>query len=573
MFLHNPEYIERQNWISNSGIGRLEHSNGYTLLSGSFTEVGPYSGSAVLTDAATGAVDASMPKVNGDVYVAAPDGSGGWYVAGYFDAVDTVKVRNLAHIKSDKTVDRTWKPNPDNSPSTLTVSGSTLYVGGYFTFIAGQTRNHIAAFDIATGNLSTTWNPNANNYVDAIEVAGGVVYVGGSFSNIGGAARTGLAALNTTNGLATTWNPVLVNAFTPYVRTMAFDATTIFIGGGFTNAGGQPRVNVARLSLATGLATAWTANTNAGGYVEDIALSGTTLFIGGSFTTMNATARTSVAAVPTLTTGILPWNPIVTAPFGSPTVNDLSVAGNTLYFVGYFDTVNALPRVYAAAVDITTAALQNWAPTPNQSLMSVYATSTSAFVTGYMNGVNWVSRNEGFALFDDATDQVWPHQIDLNGGVVNTIAVKDGILYIGGQFVAINKTPRSNLAAIDLATGNVLPWNPQVFGTSAADRAISVYTMKIKDNTLYVGGKFLAINAVTTTRPGLAAIDLGSGIVTNWNPAVGDGKTTNEVVNSIDIVGNTVYVGGLFSFCRATNHAQTSQPSTQHRVLSCRGPP
>jgi hypothetical protein len=74
-----------------------------------------------------------------------------------------------------------------------------------------------------------------------------------------------------------------------------------------------------------------------------------------------------------------------------------------------------------------------------------------------------------------------------------------------------------------------------------------VYSIKIKDNTLYVGGKFFAINAVTTVRPGLAAIDLTSGAVTNWNPAVGDLKTTDQYVNSIDIVGNTVYAAGLFN--------------------------
>jgi hypothetical protein len=135
----------------------------------------------------------------------------------------------------------------------------------------------------------------------------------------------------------------------------------------------------------------------------------------------------------------------------------------------------------------------------------------------------------------------------LTAAVVNAIAVKDGVLYIGGQFVAISKTPRRNLAAIDLATGQILPWNPSLFGTSPTDLAITVYSMKIKDNTLYIGGKFFAINAQTTVRPGLAAVDLSTGIATNWNPAVGDLKTTNQFVNSIDIVGNTVYVGGLFS--------------------------
>ena len=54
--------------------------------------------------------------------------------------------------------------------------------------------------------------------------------------------------------------------------------------------------------------------------------------------------------------------------------------------------------------------------------------------------------------------------------------------------------------------------SPCVRAWVATDRAVSVYTMKIKDNTLYIGGKFFAINALTTIRPGLAAIDLTSGI-------------------------------------------------------------
>ncbi len=535
-----------ENWISNTGIGRLEHSNGYTLLSGSFTQVGPYTGSAVITDPVTGEVDDAMPKVNGSVYSVAPDGSGGWYIGGYFTGVDTVKVSNLVHIKADKTVDRNWKPNPISSPLALTVSGTTLYVGGYFTTIAGQGRNYIAAFDISSGNLSP-WNPDADGWVQAIAIdpATGNVYAGGNFSNIGGSARTGLAALSATTGQATTWNPVITNTFTPNVQAIAIDASTIFIGGSFTSAGGQPRSSVARLSLTTGLATAWTANTSAGGYIDDIVLSGTTLFIAGSFSTINGIARVNLAAVPTLTTGVLPWNVTFGASFSF--VYDLSISGSTLYIAGYFDTVNALPRSHVAAVDIATATLQSWAPSPISGTYVVHPTPTGIFIGGDMNGVNWVARNEGFAIFDDATDQAWPFQVDLNGGVVNTIAVKDNVLYIGGQFIAVNKTPRNNLAAIDLATGQLLPWDPQVFGLSAIDRTASVYTMKIDGNTLYIGGKFFAVNGMTTIRPGLAAIDLASGIATNWNPQVGDLKTMDQFVNSIDISLGTVYVGGLFS--------------------------
>ncbi|MBA4056674.1 MAG: hypothetical protein C0490_18310 [Marivirga sp.] len=92
-----------------------------------------------------------------------------------------------------------------------------------------------------------------------------------------------------------------------------------------------------------------------------------------------------------------------------------------------------------------------------------------------------------------------------------------------------------------------MPWNPSAFGVSLTDTDVIVSAMEIKDNLLYIGGKFYAINTIATVRPGLAAIDLTTGIVNNWNPAVGDGKTTDQYVNSIDIVNNTVYTAGAFT--------------------------
>ena len=68
--------------------------------------------------------------------------------------------------------------------------GGTVYLGGSFTQVDGQTRNRLAACDAATGNL-LPWNPNANGVVRALKVspAGTRVYVGGDFSAVGGAAR------------------------------------------------------------------------------------------------------------------------------------------------------------------------------------------------------------------------------------------------------------------------------------------------------------------------------------------------------------------------------------------------
>ena len=538
-------------WIPNSSLSRVEHSNGYTMLSGYFSTVQEYTGSGVVTDVATGlTVDEQMPKVNGAVYVSISDGSGGYYVGGSFTYVDTVKIRNLAHIKSDKTVDRTWKPDPDNSPSVLFINGTTLYVGGYFAEIGGQTRNSIAAFDTTTGAL-TSWDPNANGGVQSIQISGTTVYLGGYFTTVGGLSRPYLAAVNATTGLPTTWT---VSASSSVLALVIDAATnTMFVGGTFNTVGSLPRLGVARVSLAgTGSATAWTSNINTFGYVQDLIMSGTSLYMAGGFNTVNAIARAGVAAVNVATGALLAWNPALSS---GAFIYDLDMVGSTIYMVGYFDSVNLTPRNGVAAVDATTAAVVAWAPDTNSSPTTVTASATAVFIGGYFNGMNGLPRN-GFALLNNTTDEPWPFNFDLNGGTVNTIAVKDNVLYIGGQFSAIDKTARRNLAAFDLTTGTLLAWNPSVFGVSTTDPDAYVNSMLIKDNNLYIAGKFYAINSAATVRPGLASIDVSTGIVTSWNPAVGDGKTTDQYVNSIDISGNTLYAGGRFNLLSGSQTRQ-----------------
>ncbi|MBL0740905.1 T9SS type A sorting domain-containing protein [Chryseolinea lacunae] len=540
------------NWITDGYVDRVEYSNGYTMLSGSFSQVGPYTGNGVATDPVTGVVDASMPKFNGDVYAVAPDGTGGWFVGGYFYGVDTVQTNYLAHIKSDKTIDRTWKPELNGVVYTLAVSGTTLYVGGGFTEIAGKARSHIASFDISTGALNA-WNPNASSDVRVIKVSNDIVYAGGGFSTIGGASRISVAAINAA-GTATSWAPVLaLPPYSPYVYTLLVDQAkgTVYIGGSFSTSGGLTRQGLSQVNITTGATTSWNANLNVDAYVYDLAMStnGNVLFVGGYFNSVGGAARTNLAALDVGKASLLAWNPVLQS---GDYIQDMSLLGNTLYIAGYINTIGGISRTNAAALDVTApgtaaAPLTNWAPRPTGGGYVVEATAASIFFGGYFSGVNWVNRN-GFAVIDDATGEAWPFSFDFdNGGHVNTIVVKDNVLYIGGKFGLINKTARKNLAAFDLTTGKLSTWAPTVNGVSTTDPTNEVFSMRIKDNLLYLGGQFFNINSNSTIRPGLAAIDLATGVANAWNPQVGNGKEISEYVNSIDIVGNTVYAGGNFA--------------------------
>jgi len=68
-----------------------------------------------------------------------------------------------------------WNPGADGVVYALALSGSMVYLGGDFTYIAGELRNNIAALDASTGQ-ATAWNPVADYSVYALAVSSSTVY-------------------------------------------------------------------------------------------------------------------------------------------------------------------------------------------------------------------------------------------------------------------------------------------------------------------------------------------------------------------------------------------------------------
>jgi hypothetical protein len=172
-----------------------------------------------------------------------------------------------------------------------------VYAGGWFSSIGGQARNYIAALDATTG-LATAWDPNASggsgaSIVFALAVSEPTVYAGGEFTSIGGQTRNYIAALDATTGLATAWDP---NA-SGWVDVLEVSGSTVYAGGAFTDIGGQTRNNIAAVDATSGLATAWDPNPNSGGHVHALAVSGPTVYAGGSFTSMGNQPQSGIAAI------------------------------------------------------------------------------------------------------------------------------------------------------------------------------------------------------------------------------------------------------------------------------------
>jgi hypothetical protein len=124
----------------------------------------------------------------------------------------------------------------------LALNGTTVYAGGFFSTIGGQSRGRIAALDAGTG-LATSWDPNPDGGVSALATNGTSVYAGGNFSTFRLPTGNGVP-VDTTSGLAIPGFPK-VNGFVSCV--VADGAGGWYIAGTFTQVGAFARNNIAHI--------------------------------------------------------------------------------------------------------------------------------------------------------------------------------------------------------------------------------------------------------------------------------------------------------------------------------------
>ncbi len=274
--LAQPDVPNENTWTTDGTVYATATDGTNTYIGGSFTNVGPNTGRGAAISKETGSAIPPYSKADNNVFAVAPDGSGGWYIGGTFTSVGGVARNRLAHILSDGTLDATWEPDANATVWALAVDGGILYVGGDFTQVGDplgpSVRTRLAAFDIATGNL-TSWNPNANSTVRVLTVSDGIVYAGGLFTRFGGQGRSYVAAIET-GGTVTSWNPT-ANSF---VFGLAVSGGVVCVGGYFTTMSGQSRNRLAAIGT-DGTLTSWNPNANNGVWAR--AVGGETWYAGG----------------------------------------------------------------------------------------------------------------------------------------------------------------------------------------------------------------------------------------------------------------------------------------------------
>ncbi|MFQ5471121.1 MAG: hypothetical protein ACE5EH_12630, partial [Gammaproteobacteria bacterium] len=555
-------------WITNGPIYSTE-------VYGS--NVGSASGSSVLLDTETALMDTTWPVVSGgELKVAVSDDAGGWYIGGSFSSVGSVALNNLAHINPDHSVDTAWVPVVNGVVHTIVLAGNTLVIGGEFTQVEGDTRNHLAAlFTNTTKNLLTNWDPNANGNVFTMVLSGNNLVVGGAFTQLGTTeevteetntgpvtkiinpvARIGLAELSPSVPLNSTtdWSPTLIGG-SATVYSLAVIGETLYVGGDFTSIEhitGEnkvktivPRNNIAALQMnvTQDIVTNWDPNAN--GIVRNVFLSGDKLYAGGEFTNIGGVNRSFIAALDT-TQEILnatDWDPGADA-----IVRTIVQSGATVYVGGDFTTIGGQARNYIAALDpqSNSGDATSWYPKVDNTVTNIIVSGNEIVAGGLFNSVideakiyiagdfTYVGPNTGPGVTVDASsaviDSTWPY---VEGAINSVVPDGAGGWFIGGIFSAVGGITRSNIAHIDNTKSLDTNWNPIIDGP--------VNDLILSGADLYVGGAFADVNG--TPRNNIAVIGSGgTGVVnTTWNPNI------NGPVNTMILSAPDLYVGGAFT--------------------------
>ena len=481
------------------------------------------------------------------------------------------------------------------------IGGATLYVGGDFAEINNQgallAAQYLATWDGADWSSPAATFPSGAlpSYVNTIVVSGTDVYVGGYFESIAqGATRLGAADyIAKWDGMQ--WSALGSNgagdgALNAEVLAIAVSGADVYVGGSFTDVNDNGVVLTAADYIAKWDGANWSAlGSNGAGdgalnsEVYAFAVNGTDLYVGGYFDNVNNSGTILAAADQIARWDGTNWHPLSGDGSGDGSLNGevdaLVINGDgNLYVGGTFYDVNNAGNVLASADYIAVWDGSNWAAlgsngagdgSLNNPVKTLLVSVTDLYVGGDFDNVN----NGGTVL--GAGDYIvkWDGSnwsaLGSNGGgdgslknTVYALAISGTNLYVGGWFTDVN----NNGTILD-AADYIAKWDGANWSTLGSDGAGGgalnswVNSLAISGPILYAGGCFYDVNnngivlpaadylaaygigVTDTTPPAVSAITRASPNPTRA-ASVDFAVTFSEAVTGVDVSDFTLALTG-----------------------------
>lgn len=491
-------------WAPNGPVHAMAETNGVLYLGGEFTRVSPITGGFVPINPTTGATLEPFEKVSGTANAAIPDGNGGWFVGGTFNAIGSSPRTNLVHLRSDRSVDPAWVVIPNGPVTCLTLVGQRLFFGGEFTEVNGQERLHLAEVNSQTGALLPL-HPALDGKVLSLATDGTKLFLGGLYTSVMGTARTNLSAIDLLRNVVSDWQADCDSTIGWGVTTLKRAGDRLYVGGDFSTIGASNRHSLAALEIGTGRVLPWNPNPNGVIAAGAIAVLSNRVYVAGGFDRIDENSEHPfLAAIDADSGHVLDWN----SGLGWGTISAMALVGDSIYVcreevdeTHYFD-----------AIDVFTGQPKPCDPRPTGPVRLLAPGNDSLYVGGEFHSVGGITRNL-LAALDVVTGRPTAWDAAAVGGAVYDLALSGETLFAAGSFESIGGESRVGVAAVSLSDGAVRPFTAQLFGFDAAPAATRI---AVGESNVIVGGNFDFVGDLPAT--GLAVLDLSSGDPIDWNP-------------------------------------------------------
>ncbi|MBN2571125.1 MAG: delta-60 repeat domain-containing protein [Ignavibacteriales bacterium] len=526
-------------WVANATrtVYTIAPLNGYLYVGGSFATIKDSSRNCLAKlDTLAGDVDGTWrpQMLSGNSIMSIVTDGISIFVGGLFGptTIGGKTRQNLAKLNSTNgDADDNWNPNPDRQIFTMTVSGSNLYVGGYFTTIGGQSRNRIAK--LQSDGTALSWNPSVGNVgvgVRTIVKYKSDIFFAGDFNSVGGQVRNYIAKVDSTNGnLNTTWDPNANSQIWGIVFSKTSPTTltpNLYVGGSFTSISRKTQWYLAKINNLNGsLDEAWRPQ-SLDNWVYSIAVDENSVYAGGLFQNAGGVTNANRLAKFNKTDGT-----VDAAFLPNPTakVKTIVINSNDLYVGGEFTTICGIARRRIAKLDKTTYSLDGWDPNMTGTVNSIVISGEDVFIGGVFSAAgNGTYPRNNLAKFTKTNDIPNPSWIPETNGQVYSLSLSGSNLYAAGAFTTIGGLTRNYIAKLDTANGNAI-------SNFNANCNSTVFSVVANGNIVFAGGQYTSIGGQSLNR--LAKLNGITGAALDWNP--------NLVANvrTMAIDGDNLYVG------------------------------
>ncbi|MFC5175189.1 malectin domain-containing carbohydrate-binding protein [Nocardioides taihuensis] len=408
---------------------------------------------------------------------------------------DAVNVDQGNRIVSANPAD--WTPHVMNgSVNAMTQVGNKIIAAGTFTSVspAGTfsntgddlVRNRIFAFDATTGAIDTSFNPNLGGAATSLDTDGTSIYVGGSFGSVGGnSAIKRVVKLTASGAVVPGFNAVPNKG----VNDLAVRGSRVYVGGSFTSIKSgtvtSARGAFAALDSTTGATLAsvnipftgkYDPDNGGGGTTNitrfDVSADGSRVAAVGNFALVGGLPRVQLAVLDTSgpTATVAPW-----------ATNRYDRAHNSC--AGVFDT-------FMRDIDFS----------PDGSYFVASSTGAFAGGAGSGTLCDTVTRWETDSTGNDPTWSDYTggdttYGVAVTGGV---IYVGGHMRWENNPFqgdqAGPGAVPREGIAALDPVNGLPLSWNP------GRTRGVGAQALLATDQGLWVGSDTKKIGGETHGR-------------------------------------------------------------------------